>query len=120
MPIKLPRLTWDLDCEPLGYPGVVFTFWLNPPIGLVSDENPKGKEPWATAFHRNMSLLLDHVTIPAEYADGEDEDLIVVISDAKALWALQHDKGFDSQLVLWASARYQDQRIERLRTAAKN
>ena len=118
MAIKLPRLTWDLDCEPLGYPGLVFTFWLNPPIDLVSDEEPKGKEPWATAFHRNMALVLDRVAIPAEYADGNE--LVVEISGAKALWDLQHEEGFDPQLVLWAAARYQDQRVERLRVAVKN
>lgn len=120
MPIKLPRLTWDLDCEPLGYPGIVFTFWLNPPIDIIPEEKPKGKEPWhEDAFHRNLAIVLDSVTIPAEYTGGDDA-LVVEMADAKALWDLQHEEGFDPQLVLWASRCYQDQRLERLRTAAKN
>ena len=119
MPINLPRLTWDLDCEPLGYPGVVFTFWLNPPLGLATDDEGGRKRPeWDTAFHRNMALVLDRVTIPAEYADGEE--LVIEIPDAKALWDLQNEAGFDPQLVLWASGCYQDQRAERLRVSAKN
>lgn len=121
MPIKLPRLTWDLDSEPLGYPGIVFSFWLNPPLAAISEEPPKPKkgEPWHDdSFHHNLALVLDRVTIPAEYAGGDD--LVVEIPDAKAIWDLQHEEGFDHQLVLWASRRYQDQRLDRLRIAAKN
>ena len=121
MPITLPRLTWDLDSEPLGYPGVVFTFWLNPTLD-VAEEPEKGvlkkREPWDDAFHHNLAAVLDQVTIPAKYAGGEE--LVVEIPDAKTLWELQTDAGFDPQLVLWAANRYRDQRAERLQVAAKN
>lgn len=118
--IRFPRLTWSLDCEPLDYPGVVFTFWLNPPVDIIPETDPKGKEPWEkSAFHRNMALILESVLLPAKYVDG-NEDVVVEIPDAKALWDLQHDEGFDPQLILWASGAYQDQRRERLRIEAKN
>ena len=120
MPIKLPRLTWNLDAEPLGYPGLVFTFWLNPPLDVGAEEDQGFlKKPWDDPFFHNLSAVLDCVTIPDEYTGG-DGDLVVEIDDAKALWDLQHDQGFDPQLVLWASGCYRAQRVERLQVAAKN
>ena len=120
MAIKLPRLTWDLDCEPLGYPGIVFTFWLNPPLD-VAEEPKKGvlkKEPWDDAFFHNMAAVMDQVTVPDEYTG--DGDLVVETPDAKAVWELQTKVFPDPQIVLWASGRYRDQRAERLQVAAKN
>lgn len=125
MAIQVPRLTWVLECDDFGYPGIAFQFWLNPPIGLIPDGEPKGKEPWETdgdaAFLRNMALVLDRVTFSKQYlVDDDADELVVEIDGARALWELKHDDGFDPQLLMWASARYQDERFERLRVASKN
>ena len=37
--IKLPRLTWEVDCGPIGYPGLGLVFWLNPPLPADEDED---------------------------------------------------------------------------------
>lgn len=121
MPIKLPRLTWALDCEPLGYPGLVVTFWLNPPRMEDEDLEPKVKKSgaWDTAFYRSLAIVVDEVQIPAEYTvAGRSE--VVEVPDAKALYELERGEGFDPQILLWAANRYQEQRLERLRAESKN
>ena len=126
MPIKLPRLTWGLDCEPIApeYTGIVLTFWLNPPMETSEEaekvsESKQGRKPWETPFLRTLSLVLDSVRIPAG-CTTDGQALTVEIPDEKALYDLQHDQGFDPQILLWASTQYQTKRIDRLREATKN
>lgn len=128
MGIKLPRLTWDLDCGEMTpeYKGLIFTYWLNPPheLGQQAEETSeakKGRKPWETPFLRTLELVLDRVTVPAELTDDEDESEIVIENpSAEDIYKLQREPGFDPQILVWATAQYQTRRIERLKVEVKN
>ena len=128
MGFKLPRLTTDVDCEPLGYPGIVFTFWLNPPNpeegeGWVepSKRNPpvEKPEPWDLWWLALVAGTLDYVTVPSAYTDS-DEDEIIEIPDAKAVYELHNMPGFEQTVLNWAVEKLREERTERFKLAVKN
>ena len=116
MAIKLPKLTTDVDCEPLGYPGMVVTFWLNP---SVDDYEPpeEGGEPWDTPFYHSIGRVMLSVFIPK----GEDAPAQTLkLGTAKALYDLERDPGGDSQLIMWVIQQYSNARDERLQAELGN
>jgi hypothetical protein len=117
MAFKLPRLTTDVDCEPIGYPGLVVTFWLN--VTSEAWESPPDGKAWETLFYHGLGRMIDRVTFPPELTDG-DEPEVWEIPDGKALFDLMNEDGFDQSIIIWAQSIYQDQRAARLEAEAKN
>lgn len=109
--IQLPKLTWQCDCEPIGYPGLVVEFWLNPPA-LSDDE---AKRLGAGDIYEALARIVERVIVPAEYG-GPTE----VPGTAEALRGLDRAAGFDPQVLVWASGRYRAERGERLEVERKN
>ena len=128
MGFKLPRLTTDVDCEPLGYPGLVFTFWLNPTqvdddeAWIAPDERDppvEEPEPWDRLWYFGLGRVLLRVTIPKGLSDSGAEE-VIEIPDAEAVYALEQMPGFDQSLLHWTFAKLGEERQERLQVAAKN
>jgi len=117
MAFKLPRLTTDIDCEPIGYPGLVVTCWLN--VTAEEWEPPEKAEPWETQFYHALARVFERFTFPPEMTDG-DEAEVYEIPDAKAFYDLMNAPGFDQAIVLWVQSVYQDQRQARLEAEQKN
>jgi hypothetical protein len=117
MAFKLPRLTTDVDCEPIGYPGLVVTFWLN--VTTEEWEPPEDAKDWDTLFYHGLGRMIDRVTFPADMVDG-DEPEVWEIADGKALYDLMAADGFDQAIIIWSQSQYQDQRQERLQAEVKN
>ena len=117
MAFKLPKLTTDVDCEPIGYPGLLVTFWMN--VTAQEWEPPEDGQPWETVFYHSLGRVVERVTFPAEMTDdGEPE--VWDIPDGKALYELLNAPGFDQTIIIWAQSQYQDQRAARLEASAKN
>ena len=115
--IVLPRLTNTVDCGPIGYPGIVVEFWLNPPI---HEDNASGADdPWETVFYRQMAYIIERVRISGDYTE-DGEELVLEVQDAKALWDLEHRGDFDSQILTWTWGQHSRDRNERLQTERKN
>lgn len=140
MAFKLPKLTWDLDCGPLGYPGLVVTFLLNPELGEYKppeqpwadlrsrgDAGPvregikvqREAPPWEGEFYWSLARIIEAVRVPAEYTTGGREETIPIDS-AQAVYELERAPGFDPQVLHWALRQYSAQRQERLRVERKN
>ena len=117
MAFKLPKLETDVDCEPIGYPGLVVTFWLN--VTPQDYEPPEDGEPWETAFYHALGRIVERVTFPASMTDT-DEPEVWDIPDGQALYALLTHEAFDQTIILWAQSQYQEQRAARLEASAKN
>ena len=121
--IKLPHLTWNLDCGPMGYPGLTFVLWLNPPVlaeGAEVDTRHKGAPPWEDPIYRLLARVIDAVCVPAEYSDSGKPEELEIGGDARALYELERGAGFDPQLVIWVSRRYREERVRRLDAELKN
>ena len=117
MAFKLPRLTTDVDCEPIGYQGLVVTFWLN--VDPEEWEPPEDGEPWESMFYHGLGRVIESVTFPADMTDG-DEPEVWEIPDGAALHELMNAAGFDQAIIIWSQSQYQDQRAERLQAEVKN
>ena len=134
MHLQLPVLTRDVDCEALGYPGVIVTYRLNLPYeehefpweSVPDEEARKTKrgelleaEPWLSEFYYYLARILVSVTFPAEYLGGGKAQTIET-PDAEAVYRLMVTPGFDQQIILWSQEQYQRQRQEWLATETKN
>jgi len=134
MAFKLPRLTTDVDCEPIDCPGLVVTFWLNVgyeewnvPWAHIEDATEKEKErkrileerPWETIFYHGLGRIIERITFPPSMTDGETAE-VIDIPDGEALYNLMTTHDFDQALILWAQSIYQDQRAARMKVEAKN
>jgi len=117
MAFKLPRLTTDVDCEPIGYAGLVVTFWLN--VTAEEWEPPEDAKEWESTFYHALGRVIERVTFPADLVDG-DEPEVWEIPDGKALFGLMDADGFDQAIIIWSQSQYQDQRAARLEAEAKN
>lgn len=117
MGFKLPKLTTEIDCEPLGYPGLIVTCWLNPTY--LEWEPPEKPQKWDTEYYYGLSRLIETITIPAAFTDN-GRAVVAEVKDARAMYELLRTEGFDQTIVTWAIDQYQQQRQERLRVAAKN
>ena len=126
MGFKLPVLESDVDCGPLGYPGLVFTFWLNatnPEEGWVAPEKRDPPElepePWDRLWYEGLGRVYLRVIVPPEFSDTGAEE-IIELPDAQAVYKLERTTGFDQTLLHWAFARLGEERAERLQVAVKN
>ena len=126
MGFKLPVLETDADCGPMGYDGLVFTFWLNATNPeedwvLPDERDPpvKEPEPWDKLWYNSFASALLRVTIPPEFSDTGEEE-VIEIPDAKAVYELEQMPGFEPSLLIWALNQVSQQRQERLQVAAKN
>ena len=133
MGFRLPRLTTDVDCEPLGYPGLVFTFWLNPMPAdqkawrdewiAPADRDPpvaaEDLEPWDLPWLMTVAHVFDRITVPAEYTDSGEEE-IIEIPDAKAVYDVFEMPDFEPKILNWALESLRVERNERFQVAAKN
>ena len=134
MKFKLPKLTTDVDCEPLGYPGLVVTFLLNPgyvdksfPWDDIEDvaEQNKARQaitkdrPWEGEFFWGLSRVIESVTFPPEMTES-GESVTVQTDSPKALHALMFSDGFDQNIITWAQEGYQRARQDWLKAEVKN
>lgn len=117
MAFKLPRLTTDVDCEPIGYPGLLVTFWMN--VSVEEWEAPEKGEPWETLFYHGLGRMIERVTFPEGMTDSGEAE-VVEIPDARALYDLMNAAGFDQTIIIWSQSQYQDQRQARLQAEVKN
>jgi len=117
MAFQLPKLTTDVDCEPIGYPGLLVTFWLN--ITPQPWEEPPHPEEWERPFYFGVARMIERVTFPPSCTDSGQAE-VVEIPDAKAIYDLFNAPGFDQQIIIWAQSQYQDQRQARLQASVKN
>jgi hypothetical protein len=120
MGFKLPRLTTDIDCGPIGYPGLLVTCWLNmtytdyePP-----DERDPGR-PWDTPYYYGLARVIDTITVPAEFTDS-GKQVVIDVRDSQVMYEVLTTEGFDQQIVLWAIDQYQSQRQDRMQAELKN
>ena len=134
MGFRLPVLTTDVDCGPIGYPELVVTFVLNPgysdhefPWAGIEDEAARKKErakilkarPWEMEYYQGLGRLLERVTFPAGMTDG-DEAEVAELAGAKSVYDLMTVPGFDQSIITWAVSQYHDKAQERLKAEAKN
>ena len=117
MAFTLPKLTTEIDCGPIGYPGLVVECWLN--VTYEEWEPPEKPEPWETTWYYGLGRILEAVTFPAEMVEG-DKPFMVVLPDARAVYGLMQTEGFDQQIITWALDQYGKQRQARLQAEAKN
>jgi hypothetical protein len=117
MGFQLPRLTTEIDCGPIGYPGLVVTCWLN--VTYEDYKPPEKAKEWETQWFYGLGRILEAVTFPATMTDS-GEPLIVTLSDARAVYDLAQTEGFDQQIINWALEQYRLQRQARLEAEAKN
>ena len=117
MAFKLPKLETDVDCEPIGYPGLTVTFWLN--IQPDDYEPPEDGQPWDTLFYHGLARLVQRVTFPPTFTtSGEVE--VLEIDSAEAMYDLLMDESFEQAIIVWAQGQYQEQRQERMAASVKN
>ena len=118
--IKLPKLTWEVDCAPLGYAGLTLTFWLNPslpPALPETGEKLAGKAPpWETEFYQALGRILLEAHVPAELSDKGVEET-VELGTAQAVYQFER---VEPQLLIWGFRQYQARREERLKAELKN
>ena len=117
MAFKLPKLTTDVDCEPIGYPGLVVRFWLN--VTAEEWEAPEDAEPWETLFFHGLGRMIERIVFPPDMTDHNEEE-VWDIPTAKSLYDLMNWDGFDQAIIIWSQSQYQDQRAARLEAERKN
>lgn len=132
MQIKLPVLTREVDCEPIGYPGVVVTYRLNLPYekheypwDVIKDQKQREQRqaeiledaPWESEFYYYLSRIVESVTLPAEVAG---EETVIETPDAKAIYDLMFTPGFDQQIIIWSQVEYSKERQTWLESEVKN
>jgi len=128
MGFKLPPLTTDVDCEPLGYPKLMFRFWLNPWNPEDGEEwiapdkrDPPVEKPeeWDRLWYWSVARILQCVLIPGKFSDtGKDE--VIDIPDMQAAYDLERMPRFESKMLNWALDALQKERQERFQAAVKN
>ena len=134
MAFKLPVLTYELDCEPIGYPGLVVSLCLNLclddykyPWAGIEDKEKQAKErrkildaePWLSEFYYGLGRIVESVTFPEGMTDtGEAE--VLQVPDAKTLYDLLNTPGFDQSIITWATSQYTKHSQDRLKAEAKN
>ncbi len=114
---KLPKLTTDIDCAAIGYPGLVVRCWLN--ITYDDRKEPESPKPWETMYYYGLGRILEELAVPGEFSESGQAETIP-IPDAKAAYDLLNTPGFDQMIVNWAVEQFNQQRQERYRAALKN
>ena len=119
MALQLPRLKTSIDCAPLEYPGLVVEFWLNVTQPEREWEPPDEPEPWDTLWYHGLARMLERVIIPPAFTT-DDNEIIIELPDAEAVWHLERMPGFDPVILPWAIREFQTVRAERLEGERKN
>ena len=134
MAFKLPKLTTDIDCGPIGYPGLVVRFNLNPgfdpyafPWANIDDEEKRDKEreksirvtPWLAEFWYNLGRIVAAVVFPPEMTTSGQEET-VELDGAEDVYSFMRTKGFEQNIIIWAAGQYHKQAQARLRAELKN
>lgn len=134
MAFKLPKLTTDIPCDEIGYPGLVVRFVLNPgydpyafPWADIDDKERRDKErekaiaatPWLSEFWYNLGRIVAAVIFPPGMTSSGQEET-VEIEGAEDLYSLMHAKGFEQNIVIWAAGQYRKQADARLRAELGN
>ena len=117
MAFKLPKLTTEIDCGAIGYPGLAVECWLN--VTYEEWQAPEAPKAWDTVYYYSLGRILEQVTFPAEFIDN-DEPLTVELPDAHAVYDLMQSDGFDQSIIVWAVDQYTTQRQQRLEVEVKN
>jgi len=134
MAFKLPKLTTDVDCGPIGYPGLVVRFVLNPgydpyafPWADVDDKEKQDRErekaikatPWLSEFWYNLGRIVAAVVFPPDMTTSGHEEM-VELDGAEDVYSFMRSKGFEQNIILWASNEYHKQAQARLRAELGN
>jgi len=114
---KLPKLVTDIDCGPIGYPGLVVRCWLN--LTYEPWEPPADPKPWDSLYYHGLGRIVEALVVPGEFTEtGKAET--VELADAKRIYDLLNTPGFDQSIIVWAMSRYDQERQERYRAELKN
>lgn len=117
MGFKLPRLTRDVDCEPLGYPGLVLVLWLN--TDSQDWQPPQDAQPWDRYGWWQVSRIVERVIVPGDYSeDGEEQ--VIELPDQKAVYDLSNADGFDPAILTWAIEAWRKHRTDWLQSELGN
>lgn len=126
---NLPRLTTEVDCAPIGYPGLEVHFWLNVTYDAdrVTDEDwekaekqPIKERPFPERdYYYSLGRIIDHVLIPGKYLESE-EPAVIQVGSGQALLDLMTTPGFEQAVVNWAVGQYYTLKEQRLRAESKN
>ena len=119
MAFKLPRLKTDVDCEPIGYPGLVFTFWLNPTRPKEEYEPPENPQPWQRNYYAAYARVCLRIAIPADLTDSGKDEIIEDVT-AKTIYDMEQAVDFEPAILTWAFGVWDRERGERLTAALKN
>ena len=110
MAIQLPKLTTDIDCGPLGYPGMFVTCWLNPPWDDWTEpekRKPPQKaadlDPWDRPYYSTFGRVILSVYIPAM---GDAPEQTLKAGTAQAMYELERKPGFDPQIITFVLNTY--------------
>ena len=115
MGFTLPRLTTEIDCADLGYPGLAFTCWLN----IIPDnwEAPKeNRKAWETPYYHALGRILLRLVVPPEMGDQG----IIELGTAEAIYQVEQSDGFDQQIFPWLFNQFRALRTTRLEAETKN
>ena len=118
MGFKWPRLVHELDCGPIGLPGVVVEMCPNPeplPGGMTFS----GKD-WDKATYHGQARFFWRVIIPAQYREDGEAWAYDIDQSAEKLWNLEQEAGFDSRIILWAMSEIARTRYQAISVAEKN
>lgn len=123
--MRLPELLTEIDCAPIGYPGLKATCWLNPPLApdwvphdkRTPPEKPEGA--WDTEGYHSWARIVRKIEVPSELStDGHSE--VYEIKTAKDVWDFEKRPDGDPQLIYWIMGAYARERSRRLVAEAKN
>lgn len=120
MGFKLPVLETAVDCGDLGYPGLTITFWLNPTLtDPWVPPAPADRQDWDTQYYAALGRVMLRMDVPGEYTDSGKAET-VELGTAQAVYELEHRKGFDQQILVWAFQRYGKERDRRFKDELGN
>lgn len=131
MGFKLPTITAEVDCAPIGYPGLLVEVVLNPTytehvFPWETAANPAQErerilreEPWQAELYYAWGRTIRRITFPPAMADSGRAET-VDLGSAQAVYRLMTTDGFEQHIIVWAEQQRQKLRRERLEAEIKN
>lgn len=98
MGFTLPELLGDLDLEPIGYPGIVVTCWVNATLDMDSWEPPMLPDKWDKPYYQMMARLFRRIVVPGRYR-GDGQDWTKELGTRQAIWELEQEPGWEPRLL---------------------
>jgi len=115
---KLPELKGWIDCAP--YEGMQMECWLNPTTEDEPYAPPKtDRQPWHHELWYMYGRIFLRLKVPAELA-GADEDEIIELGSARAVYDLTKTPGFDQSILQHAMGEWGNRRHALMLEAEKN